>query len=198
MSVTLPQVPFMAEVRGRLVDFGATLTPPLGGVAQQIARMGDRYAYDVSLPSLSDSCARAWIGARLRAKARAETLILLVPTVEQTDYPTGVYVNGGSQLGTTLNVHGLGAGRVVKAFTPFSFQVSGRHYLHMTTDEVTANGGGSAQLPIAPMLRVSPADAQAVEFQAPKLEGFLDGNTVDWDLRRLKRYGTSFTLTENE
>lgn len=198
MAVFLPPVPMLADVRGRLIDFGAVLTPPLGGAGQLIARFGDRYSYDIGLPSLSDACARNWIGARLKAKARAETLVLTVPTVKKAGLPTGAQVSGGAQLGTTLNVKGLGAGRAIPAFTPFSFQFNGRYYLHMTTDDVVANGSGVAALPIAPMLRVSPTADSAVEFVAPKLEGFLDGTTVEWDLRRLKRYGTSFTIAENE
>jgi len=198
MSVLLPEVPMLADVSGRLVDFGATLAPPLGGASQQIARLGDRYAYDITLPSLSDSCARNWIGARLRAKARAETLVLLVPRVKKSGLPAGALVQGGSQLGTTLDTDGLGAGTFIPAFTPFSFQSGGRHYLHMTTDDATANGGGAASLSISPMLRVSPADNLALDFLTPKMEGFLEGTTVAWDLRRLKRYGTSFTLVENE
>ncbi len=81
---------------------------------------------------------------------------------------------------------------------PFSVTVSGRNYLYFTTDLVTANGSGQATLPIAPMLRASPADNAALAFATPKIEGFLSGTTEEWDLDVLTTVGISFTLTEIE
>lgn len=198
MTVQLPAVPLLAEVSARLVDFAGMMQPPLGGPGQLVARMGDRYAIDVSLPSLSASCAADWIAARLQAKADVATLSLIWPQPRPAGLPTTGRVNGALQLGTSLVVDGLGAGRVLKRLTFFSFSKAGRSYLHATTSAVTASGGGAATLTISPMLRVQPDDDTHLEFVNPVIEGFLDGTTVDWDLRRLRRVGTSFTLMENE
>jgi hypothetical protein len=61
---------------------------------------------------------------------------------------------------------------------------------------VTANGSGQVQLHIAPLLRAAPANAAALNFSAPVVEGLLTG-PVEWSLDRLRWTSTSFTLSEN-
>lgn len=196
MAVALPFVPKEAQVTERLIDYGALLKPPLGGAAQYIARLGSRFAVDVQLPVLDDNWARLWLAARMKAKAEAATLTLAWPQVSAPAIgaPT---VNGANQLGTVLNVAGLTHGVTVPPMMFFSFVSGGRHYLHATTSQVVDGGAGTSALTIAPMLRSSPANGAALEFVAPVIEGYIEGDT-DWTLERLIWRKTSFTLAENE
>jgi hypothetical protein len=196
-AIALPALPDLAQVRPRLIDNSAMLVPILGGAQQLIARLGSRFALDVQLPPLEPVDARGFIAARLRSKTEARTLTIAWPQPLGTALGTPT-VNGAGQLGASLAVHGLPASVTIPALTPFSFTAGGRSYLHLTTSDVTASGGGGATLPIAPMLRKSPADATALIFAAPVLEGFLEGNTVEWSLERLRWASSSFTLAENE
>lgn len=196
MAVALPAVPKEAGLAQRLLDFGAMMKPPLGGAGQYVARLGARFALDVELPVLDDAWARLWIAARMKAKAEGATLTLAWPQVAAPAMgaPT---VSGAGQAGTVLNVAGLTAGVVVPPMMFFSFIANGRHYLHATTSQVVASGGGTAALTIAPMLRYAPPNAAALEFAAPVIEGYIEGDT-DWTLERLIWRKTSFTLSENE
>jgi hypothetical protein len=107
-------------------------------------------------------------------------------------------VNGGGQAGATLVADGFVPGVALQAFSFFSFTAGGRNYLHALTGAVTVNGSGQASLPIGPMLRASPADNAALNFATPQIEGFIDGQSIPWDLDLLVTVGTSFTLFEIE
>lgn len=196
MAIALPTLPLNAEVKQRLVRFGGDLTPPLGGPVSRLSRMGSRYAIDVSLPALDDQ-AEDWLSARLDADTVGATLVLTWPT-QPSDAVLGAPVmNGAGQLGATLSIGGLAPYAYVPAFRFFSFSDGTRNYLHSTRRSATADGSGVAAVPIAPMLRVSPPNGAVAEFGAPKLEGLIDGQTIDWDLKVLRWIGTSFTLAEN-
>lgn len=196
MAIALAAIPKEAKVVPRILDFGARLNPPLGGASQYIARIGDRCAVDVELPVLDDAPARALIGARARAKAEGQTLTLAWPCVAQATIGAPL-ANGAAQTGTSLIVDGITPGKVILPETWFSYPANGRHYLHMVTTQVAADGLGAATLNVAPMLRFSPADNAALEFVAPVLEGFIDGD-VEWTLTRLTFRQTSFTLQEDQ
>ncbi len=198
-AIALPALPWQAEVKCRLIDFAGDMTPALGGPSQRIARLGSRYAVDVTLPRLDQDCARAWGAARKKARTLGSTVLMAWPKVPAPGSLGTPLVNGSSQAGADLDCKGFTHGVTVKADQPFSVVVSGRTYLYFTTDEATADGSGLiGGLPIAPILRASPAANAALEFVAPKIEGFLSGTTEDWDVDVLSTVGMSFTVTEAE
>lgn len=197
MSVSLPNLPDLVQVSARLVDFQSVLTPILGGPVQTIQRLGARFAVDVTLPPLEPADAAKFLAARMKARAENDTLTLAWPQAEIWSVIGGSpVVNGAGQAGARLNISGLTANQVVPAGRFFSFQAGGRHYLHMTTLQVTANGAGQVQLHVAPLLRVSPPAGAALNFSAPIVEGLLTG-TLEWSLERLRWTSTAFTLSEN-
>ena len=197
MSVSLPSLPDLAQVSARLVDFQSVLTPILGGPVQTIQRLGARFAVDVMLPPLEPVDAATFLAARMKARAENDTLTLAWPQAEVWSVIGGSpVVNGASQAGARLNISGLSAGQTLPAGRFFSFSSGGCNYLHMTTLAVTANGSGQVQLHVAPLLRAAPANAAALNFSAPIVEGLLTG-PVEWSLERLRWTSTSFTLSEN-
>jgi hypothetical protein len=152
---------------------------------------------DVTLPPLEPADAGKFLAARMKARAENDTLTLAWPQAEIWSVIGGSpVVNGAGQAGARLNISGLTANQVVPAGRFFSFQAGGRHYLHMTTLQVTANGAGQVQLHVAPLLRVSPPAGAPLNFSAPIVEGLLTG-TLEWSLERLRWTSTAFTLSEN-
>ena len=198
MAIALPALPWLATVKPRYLDFAADMTPALGGPTQRVARLGSRYAVDVTLPRIDADSARAWNAARKKARVSGSTLIMAWPKASAAGSIGTPLVNGSGQAGAFLSCKGFSAGAVVKADQYFSVTVSGRNYLYATTDQATADGSGLATLGIAPILRAPPAGNAALGFAAPQIEGFLAGATEEWDVDVLTTVGISFSLTEIE
>lgn len=182
--VTLPLPPRLAKISPRLLRFGGDLTSALGGPSQRISRLGSRFAVRVDLPAMDLDCGRQWIAARTKAEAEGSTARLVLAQADAAGV-VGVTASAGGA-GASLPVSSV-AGISVGLF--FSFVVSGHAYLH----QVTGIAGGT--LAIAPLLRVTPAAGNALEFAAPVVEGLLDD--VAWDLDLMRFIGQSFTLTED-
>ncbi|MFN3584832.1 hypothetical protein [Phenylobacterium sp.] len=196
MAIVLPASPAPARAKPRLVQFGLDLKPPTGAEAQRALRLGTRYAVELAYPPMTKAQFDDLFGALLDAATQETTVV--------AEYPQGAgggvgapLVNGGGQTGSTLNADGLTAGVAIPRGRFFSFQAGGRHYLHATRQAVTASGGGAAALPIGPMLRASPADNAALEFVAPKIEGFVGIDEIAWDHDEAGIYRIAFTITEN-
>jgi hypothetical protein len=196
MSVALPALPWTADVKPRLVRFGTDLTPALGGDVARINRLGSRFSVDVVLPMLQSDMGPLWIAAGLQADTTNSTVTFTWPSAYY-EGTTSAEVNGAGQAGSNLAIKGLAAGLVIPPLIPFSFYINGRNYLHMTTQEVTANGSGDAVLSIAPMMRFAPTDSLALSFETPTIEGFIQGKTLDWELQLSRFHKITFTLQEN-
>lgn len=196
--IDLPALPRGTRVEPRLIDPGAMLKPPLGGATQFVGRLGGRFALDVVLPKLSQDCARAWIARRIRSRNLGDTLRLTWPQPPLAQAVGAPVVSGAGQTGSALICSGVTPGLTILEATFFSFSAGGRNYLHTTTSNATANGSGVIALPVGPMLRASPANGAAVEFAAPKIEGFVEGEEISWTLDRLRFFGVAFTLEEVE
>ncbi len=85
------------------------------------------------------------------------------------------------------------------AGTFFSFTgPSGRSFLHMTTDDALVNSSGQSTMNIAPMLRASPADNAAVNFNSPVIEGFLDDSVNGWSWERMAWSSFNLSVAEVE
>lgn len=196
MAITFPTNPGPADAVASLVRYGRETQPPAGGVVQMINRLGSRYRLEVSLPPMSYATARAVLAARLKSANEGQTVVVTWPQETQASLGAPL-INGAGQLGSVLVCDGFTPGAVIPALAFFSFSAGGRIYLHSTVGQVTANGSGQASIPIAPMLRASPADNAALNFTAPQIEGFLGGGDVDWSLNVLKHVGVRFVITEN-
>ncbi len=178
------------KVTCSLVEPGQMITSPTGGPAQRLGRLGARWRCSfASMPALGPQTARQLLALRLAARANGDTLAFLWPQPPFTGALGAPAVNGGGQLGTSLVANGFTAGATIPAATFFSVVYRGRNNLHCTTAAVTADSGGAATLPIAPMLRSSPASGAGLAFAAPAIEGFIQGHTEDWTLQMLAWVG---------
>ncbi len=198
MAISLPDPSWLATAKLRYIDFAVDQAPAMGGPGQRISRLGSRYGFDITLPRLDTDSARAWNAARKKARVLGSTLIMSLPKRPPPGALGSPLVNGASQAGANLICKSFTAGATIKADQPFSVVVGGISYLYYTTDQVTADGAGAATLPIAPILRASPANNAALQFAAPQIEGFIPGTTEEWDLDVLQTVGIAFSFQENQ
>jgi hypothetical protein len=198
MAVTLSKLPLPWQAKLSLIDFGIDQAGAAGGARQRDVRVGSRWAATFAASAgLQPTDARKLIAARLAARAAGSTVIAPFPQPQGAPALGSPVVAGGGQAGGVLTVRGLTAGVTVGAGLWFSFSVGARSFLYMTVAAPTADGSGNATLPIAPWLRAPPADGAALDFLAPKIEGFIQAMAEDWTLDMLVAFGVpSFTIQE--
>lgn len=200
--ITLPESRAIKVDKPRLLDWGGRLVPPLGGAAQTLNRLGTRWALEVTIPLMrTEPDGRAWAAALVQAKVSGVAMWF-----RQDGFNVGLpantstpLVNGAAQTGSTLAIKGFRPGYVIGAGQFFSIYDNGRHYLHMASAIITADGSGLASVPLFPMLRFSPANNAACHFAKPMIQGSLAGNEQSW--LRLPSGWTdlgSITITEDE
>lgn len=193
--VELPTSPKPRAVRWSAIDFGGTLSGAVGGTAQRINRLGNRWRLEVDLPPMTVADARVWAAALSRGLRNGVSLL-----VPQPDTPTGaagsVLINGASQAGDSIVVDGGTPGYQVKAGQWLNVTTSGSAYLYMAQASSRLGASGDGTIEIEPPLRAVPADNDPVNLSAPVIEGLLQtGPGWEIDVSRLVR-GFSFTIEE--
>lgn len=196
--ITLPQCPPIRNATMRLISYATDQTPTLGGPQTRILRMGDRWAGEfTTYPALYADEGRVYLSRLVRGMSDTVLIGVIEPGMRAGDYGTPLIASGGAA-GQSIQVKGLGAGRVVPEGKFLSIVTSGQRFLYQTTSQVTADGAGNATLAIYPMLRRQPAVNDVVELSAPKMEGYVQGNEVQWSVTKSKRIGFVFQIQERE
>lgn len=193
MSLTdLPRV--ASGVEWEMVDFGGTLTGPLGGADQRVNRLGNRWRMVITLPPMRPAEAEAWavdLARGLRTGVR-----MVVP---EPDMPAGspgpVQVNGAGQAGGTLSIDSGTPGHVIRKGKWFSILSAGRRYLHKVAAPLQLDGAGAGIVQLEPLLRVVPADNALVELALPMIEGLIERPSWAIDSRRIAE-GVTFAIRE--
>lgn len=160
--------------------------PYLGGPTQRIARMGDRWTYKVDCHPMRSRQAGPFLTALLQGLTEKVLIEIKQDGVDTSAYSNGAVV--GSATGRTLNHSGGGPAKFVGQF--FSVIKNGVRYLH----QISAVSSGT--LTFHPMLKVPLVAGDILEFGAPKLEGFLEGNSQGWSVGRVSNLGLSFAVVE--
>lgn len=167
MSITLPT--------GDVQDFTPECVPKpqdnrsaSGSNFQQYVWAGRHWRFLVRLRRLTHERAALW--SDLERPGEVFTWPIDQGALQESD-EGAPRVEGGAQLGTTLNADGLTAGYVVNKGAFVSVITNARRYLYRVTATVTASGTGEAALSVFPPLRVSPFDNDIIEIAAPKLDG---------------------------
>jgi hypothetical protein len=196
MPILLPSTPLAASITPQLVDFGAVITPPLGGEQQRLNRLGNRWALTVQLPPMKiEPAGREWIAAL--NEAVTDSAVFAFPQVDfAVGTPGATLVNGANQTGSTINLDGFSANYPIRKGQFFSIIIGGRRFLYQSRADIAASAGGVVALPITPMIRKSPADNAVCEFAAPMIEGFLQGQGNQWTVDLARTVGLEFTIFE--
>lgn len=193
--VVLPASPGPRAVAWEPVDFGGTLRGPLGGSAQRVNRLGNRWKVQVTMPVMRPALAREWAGA-LTSGLRNGVSWKIRQVTTPTGSPGTVLVNGASQSGLSLICDGFNPGYAVRGGQWLNVTTGGNRYLYQSVSTVIGDGSGDATLAIEPALRAEPADNDPVELAVPYIDGLLvtpPGWSIDAD--RIAR-GFSFGIEE--
>lgn len=196
MSITLPTSPAPMSITPRLVSARAELRSAFGGSTQRINRLGSRWAFDFQFAPMTAADALAWVSAFTETDTCIMNIVEPGITVGSPGTPL---VNSATQTGSSLITDGWTAGYVIPKGKWFSVSVSSLLYLYQTSAAVTANGSGQATLSITPMLRASPADNAALNFNPAKIEGFLNlpDGAFNISVNRLAE-GFAFSIEERK
>ena len=196
MTVALPTAPWPTHVTQHLIDYGGIADPAAGGVNQRFVRVGTRWSVDFVWPAIAGAPAQAFMAALFAARASGSTLLASWP---QPAFATAIgapVVSGAGQAGESLATTGWTVGAFIPQGTFFSFVVAGRTYLHATTADVTVPGGGAVTLALCPYIRAAPANAAALNFASPQIEGFTAGGAETWTLERLAWITPKLSIAE--
>jgi len=196
MSILLPQPRLPQTATPKLLDFGADIVPPMGGAAQRLNRIGNRWALDIVYPRLRpEPDGRILMACIRRAKTEGALFPFPQPGLAIGN-PGTPMVDGAGQLGSILNLRGFVPGYIVLEGQFFSIIYGGQRYLHAANADTAADGSGKMPLAIHPMLRISPNDGAVCEFAQPYIEGFLSGNEVAVELAIARATPATIVITE--
>ena len=193
--IELPSEPGPDGARPSLMDFGLTVTPPLGGPEQRIERLGNRFRTEVTFPPQPPEKAGVFISRLVQAKSLG--LRVPYPLLEAQGLPGAPVVDGADQTGTSLAVRDLTPHYAAKERYWLSIEdADGNHYLHLCTQNVVADATGNAVLSIWPMLRARFADGAKVHLAQPMVQGFPEGDETSWELPLHHQIALQVTIKE--
>ncbi|WP_298090451.1 hypothetical protein [uncultured Sphingomonas sp.] len=187
----------LANATPAVLDFGGTLTPALGGPRQRINRLGTRWAFEMETPLLdAEPDLRIW-ASRL-ARAKLETGLVWIPEPDLVFGPEGApRVAQAVAGGTSLPLSGLSARLAIPEGKWLSIIHDGRRCVYQVARDTAATAGGTATLPIFPMLRTMLVPGDVVELAVPKVQGEIEGD-FSWDVPVGRFASLSFTIAEEE
>ena len=195
--ITLPDHPSPAGATPALVDFGAFLTPALGGPVQRVERMGNRFKISVAMPPMPNpQLGRQWVAKLIRGKQEGARMPW--PLLGFDPGNPGAPQTNGPSSGRTLTVNAVTPNYIFREGQFFSLEISGQHFLYMVTAETAASAAGAATLPIEPMLRRAPPENSKCHFGKPMIEGYIMGDSFQWEMALANFVGLSFDIAEIE
>ena len=196
--ITLPDYPSPAAASPALVDFGAFLTPSLGGPVQRVERMGSRFRIACQMPPMKNpDLGRKWISKLIQGKQEGARMAWPLQGFDPGS-PGSPFVAGAGQSGRVVGIGGATPYYTYREGQFFSIETNGRHYLYMNTAEAFTDAAGYAPVHIEPMLRVSPNHLDPCHVGKPMVEGFIMGDAFGWEMALANFVGMSFDLTEIE
>jgi len=174
----MPENPAPAEYTPALIDKGSTLIPPLGGAEQRINRIGSKFRVTFTMPIMENKGqGKRFINRLIRGKSEGVRMLFPLGGVDvgNVGSPT---IAGANQIGRLISMKGFNSGYVLEEGNPLSItDAEGRHYLHFVDQDVIADAQGNAQVIINPALRVIFPDNSQIHFDAPKIEGLVEGDS---------------------
>lgn len=177
------------------LDKGGVLNSPLGGDDQRLNRLGNRHQITYAVEFEADEEFRRF-AQKLRRAQTEGARVRFVQVGLAIGHPGAPQVDGAVAGGTSLPLKGLTPAYAVREGQFLSIIRSGRRYLHSVDAEAIADASGDAVLTITPELRISLAGNETVEIAAPKIEGLLDGDQVQWEHAVQSHSPLIFTVKE--
>lgn len=200
MTIALPTAPLPQSVTVSPVLFGGPILAGLGGEDQYINRLGSRWQLDVQTPRLvPEPDGRLWTDVLAQAWVTGERVSFAVPQPGLAIGDPGTpVINGSGQTGSGISLRGFAGSYLIRRGQFFSIMSGGRRYLHRVAHpvDIGATAAGDSIFGILPMLRVSPADGDTVEFLNPAVEGIVLGDQRSWTHVIARTQGLKFSIRE--
>jgi hypothetical protein len=179
--INLPSRPSPANEAPIFIDQGSILRGGLGSPDQRVNRLGDRFGLAVTMAPMPDpKTGRIWVSRLIQAKSQGARMRWPLNNFDP-GAPGDIRINGGAQTGSTLAIDGATPNYVFREGQFFSIITNGSRFLYMVSAETIANNSGQANLPIWPMIRGAHLDNDVCEFGKPMIEGFVQGDTWQWE-----------------
>ena len=157
----------------------------MGGNVQRVARLGDKWTYQVDLRPMFAWQSRPLIALLLQGLDAKVLCPIVIPGIDTSAATDAVAVSGG---GRSMIVTGDTTTKSLGQH--FSLVANGVRYLHQIT-AIT-----DQTIKFIPTLKVKIAGGEVLEFREPKIEGFLDGNEQSWTVGLVSNVGLTFKINE--
>ena len=198
--LTLPSHTGIASITFRAINTVGISQSPFTYAQQTVAHAGQRWEADIKLPRMNREDAEQWIAWLVSLRGQLGTFNLGDPLGTSPRGAVGgtPLVNGGSQVGGTLNIDGCTASVTgwLKAGDYIQLGSGSTATLHKVLQDADSNGSGEVSLDIWPYIRTAPADNAAVTTSNTVGLFRLSSNQQNWDLMETAIYGLSFGAFE--
>ncbi len=180
-----------------LVDFGASLTPFLGGIGQRLDRLGTRHAISVQMPAMHvEDEGRKWIVRLIRAKQEGGFV-----TFPQVGFRLGVpgaaiKVAAAVEGGRVLTVTGATPRYVVREGQALSITSNNRRFFYLASAQTVLDGSGSGRIELDVPLREEALVGNPVDLRRPVIAGRIMEDGWKWSIDTAGTVGLSFRLEE--
>lgn len=198
--IELPETPAPVSFTARLIDFGTTLVPPLGGAEQRINRSGSKMELSVVMPPMRNKDeGRIFVSKLIQAQSLGLRMKYPLAGLGSNQDPGSPVVRLDGQIGTILRVGGLTPGFSTVEGQPFSVTAAdGTSYLHYITRAVNATASGNNNFDVWPPLRDIFNIGDVCEFTNPVIEGLIEGDAREWNISVEHLVGIEFTIRERK
>lgn len=180
-----------------LIDFGASLTPFLGGISQRLDRLGTRHAISVQMPPMHiEGEGRKWIVRLIRAKQEGGFVVF--PQVGFRVGAPGAAIKVGAQVegGRVLTITGATRGYAVREGQAISITSNGRRFFYLASAQTIFDANGSGQIELDVPLREEALIGDPVDLTRPVIAGRIMEDGWKWSIDTAGTVGLAFRLEE--
>jgi hypothetical protein len=180
-----------------LVDYGASLTPFLGGVGQRLDRLGTRHAISIQMPTMYvEAEGRKWIVRLIRAKQ--EGGLVRFPQIGFTPGATGISptVAAGVQGGRLLAIKGVTPGYAVREGQALTVTSNGRQFFYLASAQTIFDTSGNGSIELDVPLREEAKVDDGVNLSRPVIAGRIMEDGWKWSIDTAGTVGLSFRIEE--
>lgn len=194
-ALVLPTNPGPSKMTPRPISSRNEQRPASQGPVNRYMRPGTRWAWDNIMPPMSYVESLEWDD--LLSESDTVIMDILQPGLD-TGTPGSPVVDGGGQVGRTLNLKGLTAGYVFRKGQWISFPVQGQLFAYKVRTAITVGSDGKVALPLLTLLRLPPANNAIVDVAQPRAEGFATVDHGSLEVAEDQMVRLKWTLEERE
>lgn len=173
--IYLPVKPLPNAMEPSLLDLGFIQR---GAASLRVDRPGGRYRITFGFPPMQPEQSTGFTSRLKRAKRQG--LQVVIPLLRSQGIPGAPVVDGAGQSGSSIDVKGFNLGYIIREdYWLTIIEADGTAYLHSVVETVVATDG-TATIEIEPPLRAPFPDEAEIEFAAPYMQGFMDGDAFTY------------------